>query len=204
MKPGAWRGRWSAGTTRPSVLHCASRLRTMSTTIASLNAARPRRRDPPRVQDGRAPRRPRRAPLAGRASVVTTRAAVDASVAYAVAQQDLFFAAVVAGECLYQQGNLPADFKGRPSLTDLPVPCGMLVGSFALIQTDQPLLSPAGLLLGAAACAAAGKYFLDRYDAIDDDGMDWPGPRIFPGTGLLFSLFVLLADLEAAPIMDGY
>ena len=163
------------------------------------------RRDPPRVQDGRAPRRPVARRSAGRASVVTTRAAVDASVAYAVAQQDLFFAAVVAGECLYQQGNLPADFKGRPSLTDLPVPCGMLVGSFALIQTDQPLISPAGLLLGAAACAAAGKYFLDRYDAIDDDGMDWPGPRIFPGTGLLFSLFVLLADLEALPrIMDGY
>ena len=80
-----------------------------------------------------------------------------------------------------------------------------LVGSGALIQTDQPFISPAGLLLGAAACAAAGKHFLDRYDAIDDDGMDWPGPRIFPGTGLLFSLFVLLADLEALPrIMDGY
>ena len=188
------------------MLHCASRLRTMSTTIASLNAARPAGAATLRASKTVALRA---APVArrsaGRASVVTTRAAVDASVAYAVAQQDLFFAAVVAGECLYQQGNLPADFKGRPSLTDLPVPCGMLVGSFALIQTDQPLLSPAGLLLGAAACAAAGKYFLDRYDAIDDDGMDWPGPRIFPGTGLLFSLFVLLADLEALPrIMDGY
>ena len=154
----------------------------MSTTIASLNAARPAGAATLRASKTVALRA---APVArrsaGRASVVTTRAAVDASVAYAVAQQDLFFAAVVAGECLYQQGNLPADFKGRPSLTDLPVPCGMLVGSFALIQTDQPLLSPAGLLLGAAACAAAGKYFLDRYDAIDDDGMDWPGTAHLSG-----------------------
>ena len=56
-----------------------------------------------------------------------------------------------------------------------------------------------------SGCAASGKYFLERYDAIDDDGMDWPGPRIFPGTGLLFSLFVLLADLEALPrIMNDY
>ena len=177
----------------------------MSTTIASLNAARPAGAATLRASKTVALRA---APVArrsaGRASVVTTRAAVDASVAYAVAQQDLFFAAVVAGECLYQQGNLPADFKGRPSLTDLPVPCGMLVGSFALIQTDQPLLSRGApprrrgvrrrgqVLPRSLRCHRRRRYGLAR-------------PRIFPGTGLLFSLFVLLADLEALPrIMDGY
>ena len=37
-----------------------------------------------------------------------------------------------------------------------------------------------------------------------DDGMDWPGPRVFPGTGILFSLFVFLANVEALPrILDG-
>jgi hypothetical protein len=108
-------------------------------------------------------------------------------------------------EAVYQQGNLPADFKGRPELPNIAVPCGLLVGSFALIQSDAAIVSPAGLILGAIGCAASGKYFLERYDAIDDDGMDWPGPRIFPGTGLLFSLFVLLADLEALPrIMNDY
>lgn len=65
---------------------------------------------------------------AGRRVDVTTRAAVEVSVAYAVAQQDLFFAATVAGECLYQQGNLPTDFKGRPEFQNIILPCGLLVG----------------------------------------------------------------------------
>ena len=150
----------------------------------------------------RGPRVVRR--LHERRTTVTTRAAVEVSVAYAVAQQDLFFAATIAGECLYQQGNLPADYKGRPEFQGIALPCGLLVGSFLAIQTDNAIVSPAGLLLGAAACGLAGKMFLDRFDAIEDDGMDWPGPRVFPGTGILFSLFVFLANVEALPrILDG-
>ena len=139
----------------------------------------------------------------GRASSVSVRAAVDPTVAYAVAQQDLFFAALVAGECAYQQGNLPADFKGRPEFKDIALPCGLLVGSFLAIQTDNGIVTPGGLVLGAAACGLAGKMFLDRFDAIDDDGMDWPGPRVFPGTGILFALFAFLANVEALPRIMG-
>jgi hypothetical protein len=138
-----------------------------------------------------------------RAASVSVRAAVDPTVAYAVAQQDLFFAAVVAGECAYQQGNLPADFKGRPEFKDIALPCGLLVGSFLAIQTDNGIVTPGGLVLGAAACGLAGKMFLDRFDAIDDDGMDWPGPRVFPGTGILFALFAFLANVEALPRIMG-
>ena len=66
------------------------------------------------------------------------------------------------------------------------------------------MIPPAGLLLGAAGCGLAGKMFLERFDESPDDGMDWPGPRVFPGTGLLFSLFVFLANIEAIPrILDG-
>ena len=149
-----------------------------------------------------APARP--SAVRGRAASVSVRAAVDPTVAYAVAQQDLFFAAVVAGECAYQQGNLPADFKGRPEFKDIALPCGMLVASFLAIQTDNGVVTPGGLILGAAGCVLAGKMYLDRFDAIDDDGMDWPGPRVFPGTGILFALFALLANVEALPrIMGG-
>uniref|UniRef100_A0A7S0X8K4 Uncharacterized protein n=1 Tax=Mantoniella antarctica TaxID=81844 RepID=A0A7S0X8K4_9CHLO len=136
--------------------------------------------------------------------LTTPRAAVEISVAYAVAQQDLFFAATVAGECLYQQSNLPSDFKGRPEFPKIVLPCALLVGSFVAIQTDNSVLSPGGLVLGCAASILSGKMFLERFDAIKDDGMDWPGPRIFPGTGILFSLFVFLANAEALPrIFDG-
>ena len=85
------------------------------------------------------------------------RAAVDPTIAYAVAQQDLFFAAVVAGECAYQQGNLPADFKGRPEFKDIALPCGILVASFLAIQTDNGVVTPGGLILGAAGCVLAGE-----------------------------------------------
>ena len=26
--------------------------------------------------------------------------------------------------------------------------------------------------------------------------MDWPGPRVYPGTGILFALFALLANVD--------
>ena len=151
---------------------------------------------PARLSSG--PRRPGRGPTTCESRAVT-RAAVDATVAYAVAQQNLVFAALVAAECVYQQGNLPADYEGRPELPKIALPCGLFAGAFALIQTDQTVLSPGGLALGAVACFFSGKYFLDRYDAIVPDGMDWPGPRVFPGTGIIFSLFVFLANVEALP-----
>ena len=135
----------------------------------------------------------------GRHAPVVTRAAVDATVAYAVAQQNLVFAALVACECLYQGSNLPDDYKGKPSLPQVALPCGLFAAAFALIQTDQTVLTPGGLCVGAVACFFSGKYFLDRYDAIVPDGMDWPGPRVYPGTGLIFSLFVFLANVEALP-----
>jgi hypothetical protein len=34
------------------------------------------------------------------------------------------------------------------------------------------------LILGAVACLYAGKQFLDRFDTIEDDGLDWPGPKV--------------------------
>jgi hypothetical protein len=181
----------------------------MSVTLASMNAAGLGRAATLRVSPAarlRAASRPARlssgrvAPGGSRSRVApVTRAAVDATVAYAVAQQNLVFAALVAAECVYQQGNLPADYKGRPELPKIALPCGLFAGAFALIQTDQTVLSPGGLALGAVACFFSGKYFLDRYDAIVPDGMDWPGPRVFPGTGIIFSLFVFLANVEALP-----
>ena len=182
----------------------------MSVTLASMNATGLGRAATLRVSPAarlRAVSRPARLPSgrmgpggSSRSRIApVTRAAVDATVAYAVAQQNLVFAALVAAECVYQQGNLPADYKGRPELPKIALPCGLFAGAFALIQTDQTVLSPGGLALGAVACFFSGKYFLDRYDAIVPDGMDWPGPRVFPGTGIIFSLFVFLANVEALP-----
>ena len=184
----------------------------MSLTLASMNAAAVGRGSALRASPTKSLRvAPRSALSTGRLGVSrnrcapVTRAAVDATVAYAVAQQNLVFAALVAAECVYQQGNLPEDYKGRPSLPKIALPCGLFAGAFALIQTDQTVLSPGGLILGAVACGISGKYFLDRYDAIVPDGMDWPGPRVYPGTGILFSLFVFLANVEALPrILNDY
>ena len=151
-------------------------------------------------------RQARPSAVRGRAASVSVRAAVDDE-AYAVAQQDLFFAAVVAGECAYQRKKPSRGLQGQAGVQGCRLPCGILVASFLAIQTDNGVVTPGGLIRSptfAVVRAARLVMFLDRFDAIEDDGMDWPGPRVFPGTGILFALFALLANVEALPrIMGG-
>ena len=145
MKPGAWRGRWSAGTTIAHIYTVALRIAPPHDVHHYREPQRgaPRgRRDPPRVQDGRDDRDEtvaRRS--AGRASVVTTRAAVDASVADAVAQQDLFFASVqIRRHASTSRGTSRRFQRSLPHGRSFPYgsddPC--------VIQTDQPLIPRVG------------------------------------------------------------
>ena len=156
--------------------------RTMSA-IACLNASSPRGSRATRTSKSIAPSAihlPRRA-FPRRGVDVTPRAAVDASVAYAVAQQDLFFAALVAVEAVYQQGNLPADFKGRPELPNIAVPCGLLVGSFALIQSDAAIVSQLDSYWAPSVAPRRGSISLRG--TTPSTTTAWTGrDRIFPGT----------------------
>ena len=160
----------------------------MSITLASMNAtglgraaafaSRPPRvsaRSPPRASPAAA------SPRAGPRSVApVTRAAVDATVAYAVAQRNLVFAALVAAECVYQQGNLRG-LRGPPGAAQDRASLRLVRRRVRADQTDQTVFARR-TRAGRGGVFFSGKYFLDRYDAIVPDDMDWPG-RGLPGDG---------------------
>jgi len=125
--------------------------------------------------------------------------AVDASVAYAVAQQDVALAVCVLGEALVARENAREGTPGRPELTFVGPACGALVAAFALCQTDNDVTTPAGLILAAVACGALGVQYAKRFDETPRAPLEWPGPRLYPTLGVMFSLFAFLANVEALP-----
>ena len=151
----------------------------------------------------RAPKRHRqleRQQLERRQRSTTVRTgAVDASIAYAVAQQDVALALCVAVEAANAMENASEGTPGRPSGGFVGGACGALVASFALIQTDNELTTPAGLALACLTTLALGKQYVDRFDATPRNALEWPGPRVFPALGVAFSLFAFLANVEALP-----
>ena len=141
---------------------------------------------------------PTRRTHASRAARVVTRV-VDTQVAYAVAQQNVGFALCVALDALSSQESIPSGTPGRPNLAFVLPACGALVGSFALIQSDGDATTPAGLALGTLTCLALLKQYVDRFDQTPRNEREWPGPRLMPTIGILFSIFALLANVEAIP-----
>jgi len=125
--------------------------------------------------------------------------AVDANVAYAVAQQDVALALCVMGEALNARENVAEGTPGRPNLAFVGPASGALCGAFALIQSDNELASPAGLVLGAVATLALGYGYAKRFDETPRNPLEWPGPRLMPTLGVIFSLFAFLANVEALP-----
>lgn len=121
------------------------------------------------------------------------------NVAYAVAQQDVAFALCVMGEALNTRENVAEGTPGRPNLAFVGPASGALCGAFALIQSDNELASPAGLALGAVATLALGYQYAKRFDETPRNPLEWPGPRLMPTLGVLFSLFAFLANVEALP-----
>ena len=132
-------------------------------------------------------------------STTVRTSAVDASIAYAVAQQDVALALCVAVEAANAMENAREGTPGRPSGGFVGGACGALVASFALIQTDNELTTPAGLALACLTTLALGKQYVERFDATPRNALEWPGPRLFPALGVAFSLFAFLANVEALP-----
>jgi len=68
-----------------------------------------------------------------------------------------------------------------------------------LIQSDNELTTPTGLALAATATLALGYQYARRFDETPRNPLEWPGPRLYPTLGVMFSLFAFLANAEALP-----
>jgi len=143
---------------------------------------------------------PTRARARGTTRGTTTRTrAVDVGVATAVAQQDLALAVCVISEAVVTRERVAEGTPGRPDLGFVGRGCGALVGAFALIQSDNELATPTGLVLAAAATLGLGYQYARRFDETPRNPLEWPGPRLYPTLGVMFSLFAFLANAEALP-----
>ena len=125
--------------------------------------------------------------------------AVDVGVATAVAQQDLALAVCVISEAVVTRERVAEGTPGRPDLGFVGRGSGALVGAFALIQSDNELATPTGLVLAAAATLGLGYQYARRFDETPRNPLEWPGPRLYPTLGVMFSLFAFLANAEALP-----
>ena len=107
---------------------------------------------------------PTRARARGMTRGTTTRTrAVDVGVATAVAQQDLALAVCVISEAVMTRERVAEGTPGRPDLGFVGRGCGALVGAFALIQSDNELATPTGLVLAAAATLGLGYQYARRF-----------------------------------------
>jgi hypothetical protein len=174
------RARHSTTTTTTASAAMKTAMTTTVTTSAVVTPTRARARD------------------ATRGTTTMTRA-VDVGVATAVAQQDVAFAVCVLGEAFATRERVAEGTPGRPNLGFVGPASGALVGAFALIQSDNELTTPTGLALAATATLALGYQYARRFDETPRNPLEWPGPRLYPTLGVMFSLFAFLANAEALP-----
>jgi hypothetical protein len=122
--------------------------------------------------------------------------AIDPQVALAVAQQNLSLALVLGAEGVLNSQRMPSDFIGRPDLPKLAPGIAGCAAAFALINSDNDVVTPIGLAIGALACLYVIKIEFDRLNETKDDPLDWPGPKVFPGGLLVFGLLQFLTNAQ--------
>ena len=130
-----------------------------------------------------------------RASTMRTRA-IDPQIALAVAQQNLSLALVLGAEGVLNSQRMPSEFIGRPDLPKLAPGIAGCAAAFALINSDNDVVTPIGLAIGALACLYVIKIEFDRLNETKDDPLDWPGPKVFPGGLLVFGLLQFLTNAQ--------
>ena len=138
---------------------------------------------------------PTRGGRASSSSSMRTKA-IDPQVALAVAQQNLSLALVLGAEGVLNSQRMPSDFIGRPDLPKLAPGIAGCATAFALINSDNDVVTPIGLAVGAVACLYVIKIEFDRLNETKDDPLDWPGPKVFPGGLLVFGLLQFLTNAQ--------
>ena len=138
---------------------------------------------------------PTRGGRASSSSSMRTKA-IDPQVALAVAQQNLSLALVLGAEGVLNSQRMPSDFIGRPDLPKLAPGIAGCATAFALINSDNDVVTPIGLAVGALACLYVIKIEFDRLNETKDDPLDWPGPKVFPGGLLVFGLLQFLTNAQ--------
>jgi len=127
---------------------------------------------------------------------VTTTAVIDPQVAIAVSQQQAGFAILVGAEGAFNYLETEAGTPGRPEVSNIALIGGAsFLTSFA-IHSGNDLLTPISLVAALGLNAFSMYSYFNRYSDTPPDPLQWPGPKVWPGTLLVASFFVFLAVTE--------
>uniref|UniRef100_A0A7S1SYK8 Uncharacterized protein n=1 Tax=Tetraselmis chuii TaxID=63592 RepID=A0A7S1SYK8_9CHLO len=138
----------------------------------------------PAPKSGRPPRR----------TVQVCRAALDSSVTLAVTQQLTALGVYVGAEAGVSLVTLKSDATGRPFI---PIVAAGIVGLLATAQIiPEEATTSTGLIAGSAICAALMAYSAKRALDTKHDPAEWPGPKAWPVSAAISSLFGLVLCLE--------
>eukprot|EP00775_Hariotina_reticulata_P011014 gene11014-11168_t len=126
------------------------------------------------------------------------RAVLEPSVAEAVTQQATAFAIVLAGEALFSRNNIPESDKGRPEVVPVAAGVGAALAASVLVgQGGGGFLPAVGLVLGLVGSGAMVYYNVQRFQNLQYNDGDWPGPKAWPGGMGLISFFAVNVFFQA-------
>ena len=121
----------------------------------------------------------------------------------AAGQQEILFALFVGWECLQTRKRTAEGAKGRPPLAPVLGACGGTVVSAALIMSATDLGTRAGLVGTLVCVGGLGALYVKRFTDTENDPLEWPGPKAWPGFGIFASWMAFLASTQALSAINN-
>ena len=94
---------------------------------------------------------------------------------------------------MFSRRQVAEGTKGRPEIVPTLPLAGGLLASAALIFTESDLGSRAGLVLAMICVGGLGATYVKRFVDTENDPLEWPGPKAWPGFGVFASWMGFLA-----------
>jgi hypothetical protein len=127
-----------------------------------------------------------------RRTQVVTRAALEASSTFAIAQQAAAFAAVAGAEAAYTGTNGREGTPGLPQMTPTLIGCGGAVASSILVG----LVPIVGCLAGLGSSGYMLYTYVQRFKDTPQRPEDWPGAKSTPAVMCLITFFIFMAYFQ--------
>mmetsp|Transcript_21412 Transcript_21412/g.36521 ORF Transcript_21412/g.36521 Transcript_21412/m.36521 type:complete len:170 (-) Transcript_21412:697-1206(-) len=122
---------------------------------------------------------------------VATKAYVEASVGYAITQQAVAYAAVLGIDVFIERNSQVA-----PDIKIVGLGIIGTVAAVYLLNSGDESQADAAMIVGLVTTLVMTGYHAKRTVDANDEQVDWPGPKILPGTIAVISFFALNAFIQ--------
>ncbi|GMH41976.1 hypothetical protein BSKO_09895 [Bryopsis sp. KO-2023] len=125
------------------------------------------------------------------------RAALSEGVSLAVSQQAIAFGLCTVAEGFYTRSQIQEGRGGRPEIKTIGITGAGFVLAGLLVGSDIGLLQPIGLIGGCVTSGYVAYNSYTRFQTVESDPLEWPGPRAWPVGVAVGSFFVFLALFQS-------